>query len=400
MLTLVKLNEVGWKEENTRSRATELSLEKNYDSDAAASALLDDFYGEHSQLFQRTTTRTSPPISLSGLRVSEGNQINGIYLQADVFLPVGTSIKYAIHISTSETFDEANWREVKLNEMIPLFLEVVELKKIIVKIRQTLTSIDEMITPMLKNMSIGVQTRQADLNAREEWQTDTRLLAKFLGDLEAGNINNSGVRIEKFAIKRRKVDELEGLTIGYEKFVNNAKVEYLDLTQSNDAHIYSVVPIGENNLEGKPNEVTIESDFVGWWIVDKDSSEVLGFDKSIGDVGKVDVQLNQDRVEIKTFSRYPNIWYSPTDYSTFTLSTVLIPNDLERSGKNFERVVRKFVTKHIPMIVKDDTGRIFVCDISNPRFSTPMNTWKGNDYIELALDFTEIEDYRTFMKSN
>lgn len=50
---------------------------------------------------------------------------------------------------------------------------------------------------------------------KDQWQVDTFLLAKFLNNLEAGNIDNAGLELVNFAIKRRKVSELDSITLGY-----------------------------------------------------------------------------------------------------------------------------------------------------------------------------------------
>jgi hypothetical protein len=237
-------------------------------------------------------------------------------------------------------------------------------------------------------------------NKKEPWQIDTLALFDFAdGSLEGGNVQNSNLKIIKFAIKRRNVGEINAFTLGYKDFVNNTRFEWLDITQPHDEFIYSITPIGENNIEGLPNEVTASSDFTGWWIVDKTANTTLSFDKAIGSVGNVDTQLNQGRVVLETLNKYPQVYYTNKEYTTFSLSTVLIPSEFDRSGKEYKKVLQMFVQKHIPMIVKSGDGRIFVCDVSNLRTSQPLNVWNGFDYLEITLDLLEIDDYDNFMNS-
>jgi hypothetical protein len=232
---------------------------------------------------------------------------------------------------------------------------------------------------------------------RDTWQIPTRLLAKFQGDLEAGSIKNNGIEIVSFALKRRKLGEIKDILIDKIPFVNGETVEYIDVTQPNDHLVYSLVPIGINDLEGLPNEVAITSDFVGWWLVDKETKEVLPFDKKVGDIENVEVSINQGRVQLETLSKYPQIFYTDLEYSQFSLTTVILPSELDRSEKDYQRILDKFIRKHVPFVIKSSDGRLYVCDISNPKFSTPQNSYKGFEYIELTIDCVEIQDYELFM---
>ncbi|MCY9598561.1 hypothetical protein PC41400_14430 [Paenibacillus chitinolyticus] len=232
---------------------------------------------------------------------------------------------------------------------------------------------------------------------KTKWEIDHRAIFKFAGDLEGGNISNSGLEIVSFAIKRRRVNEIDSVTLDHIPFVNNLSINYEDYTQPNDELIYTIVPIAQNDLGGKPVEVHVKSDFVGWWLVDKETDAILGFDSAIGEIGSVETALNQGRTVIETLSRFPSVYYFDKDYHTFSLSTAIIPSEFERSGQNYEKIVNTFIRDHRPFIVKSDTGRIFVCDCSNPRFSTPLNTWRDYDYGVLTIDFLEIQDYNEFM---
>ena len=233
---------------------------------------------------------------------------------------------------------------------------------------------------------------------QEEWKLDSRLLASFLGDLEAGNVRNSGLQIERFAIKRRRVDELNSVTLAYRNFENDKQFEYTDYTQPNDEFVYSIVPISDQ-LEGLPNNVSIKSDFTGWFIVDKDTDEVISFDKAIGAMDDVQTNLEQGRTEIQTMTRYRSVFYNDVDFKRLTLSTVFIPSEWERSGKDYERFLNKFIRSHKPFIVKGSSGEIYVADIHNPVKTSPKNTWQGNDYFTLSVDVMEVEDYEAFINN-
>jgi hypothetical protein len=257
----------------------------------------------------------------------------------------------------------------------------------------------ELKNSIVDEIHIRKETSNVDTTStKEPWQIDTLLLAQFLCDLEAGNVSNSGLQIVKFAIKRRKVNELNSITLGYMDFVNNSTVEYNDYTQANDEYIYSIVPIGENDLEGHPNEISATSNFTGFWLVDKDTNNVLGFDKMLGNSdGNVETTLNQSKVQINTLTKFPSYFYTDQEYHSFTLSTVVIPSEFERSGKEYENILNNFVRLHKPFIIKSSNGEIYVCNVSNVKKSAPLNTWDGYDYFQLSIDAVEVQDYTEFM---
>lgn len=257
----------------------------------------------------------------------------------------------------------------------------------------------EMKNAIYDEVHIREKTDGIDITkAKEDWQMDTILLAKFLGDLEAGNVNNSGIQIEKFAIKRRKLNEINPVTLGYKEFVNNNQFVFEDYTQSNDEFIYSIVPVGENGLEGQENSIEVSSNFAGWFLVERETNEVLSFDKFIGSQNFVDTTLNQGKVQIDTLSRFPSFFYTDQEYHSFQLSSVFLPEDWQRSGQQYEAILNQFVRSHKPFIVKGSSGEIYICDVSSPNKSAPQNTHKGYDYMNLTINLTEIMTYEEYME--
>lgn len=237
-------------------------------------------------------------------------------------------------------------------------------------------------------------------SSKDIWQSDSYLLAQFLGNLEAGNIKNEGVKITEFAIKRRKIDEINSLTLGYRDYVEGSTVEYIDNTQPNSEFIYSIVPVGENALEGKPNDIQIESDFVGWWIVDKDDiNNTIPFDTTINNNSPtISTVLSQGRVQVQTMTRFPQVYYTDEEYHSFTLSAAIIPSEFERSGVSYQKIL-DLIRLHKPVIIKGSNGEVYVADISNPRKNQPLNADKEFDFIEIQIDAVEIDEYDSFIKN-
>lgn len=233
---------------------------------------------------------------------------------------------------------------------------------------------------------------------KSNWEADTRAIFKFIEDLEGGNIANNGLEIVSFQIRRRRPNELDGYTLATIPFENNKKIEYIDYTQPNGELIYSIVPLAENALDGKEVSTQTESDFVGWFLVDRDTNNVLAMDKSLDSPGEVDTELQQGRTVIETLTRYPSAFYTERNFHEFTLSTVIYPEEFSRSGFEYEKILNNFIYNHKPVLVKSSDGRVFICDVHSPKESSPQNTWEGYDYKVITLSFMEVGSYDSYMK--
>jgi len=237
-------------------------------------------------------------------------------------------------------------------------------------------------------------------STKDNWQVDTYMLARFMNNLEAGNIDNSGIELLEFVIKRRKITETNSIVLGRTPYVQNRTLEFIDPTQTNESYVYSVVPVSKNGLEGKPSEVSISSEFAGWFIYDKETKSTLAFDKYFGSGKTVEYQLNQNRIQIDTLSQFPQIYYTPQQYHSFSLSTVVLAEDWSRSGNEYERILNNFILQKKPFLIKGSNGSLYVCDIGNPRVVTPQNAFRGNDYIEITIDAVEIMKYEDYMNES
>jgi hypothetical protein len=314
--------------------------------------------------------------------------------------PANTFITIESNVSLDGGTTWVGWKLAENGKDIADIDGTVDVK---LQIRQTLETSDPTRTPELLYMDV-VLDESTELNVRETWQSDTKVLAKFVNSLEAGNIENSGKKIIKFRILRRLVGQgqLDDIQLGDVEIDPNVKdidLSYTDSTQPNTKLVYSIIPVSEDGLDGAPKEIELESsDFTGYWIVDKDTNEVLSFDKAIGELGNVDTQLNQDRVVLESFSKFPQIYYMPKEYHQFTLTSAFIPEEWERSGDVYLNILNKFIRNHKPFIVKSGNGNIFVADISNIRTSSPLNAWTGHDFSTISIDITEVSDYVQFMK--
>jgi hypothetical protein len=397
-LSKLTLNSItnGWKEETTIDDLFSIDDTIAYDEGGNSTSLLNALIGVGlANEFVTIGTRLSPYIPLSKL-----NKLYRINWVATI--PTGTSITIETNISLDNGVTWLGWKTVKNNQFLPDIDKTTDLTNALIQIKQTLQTTDVSLTPTLESIGV-VADNSDDLNIDEKWDNTTSLLAKFNKTLEAGSIANSGNKIVKFRIVRREADQDENgdTYLGEISFDNSASADltFDDITNPNTDLIYTVIPVSENGLDGVPREIEVKSDFVGVWIVDKDTGEVLVFDKAIGNVGTVESTFNQQRTQIDTFGSYPQFYYSnDSGYEAFSLSTVILPDDGKRTGKKYKDILNKFIKDHNPKIVKLDTGRVFVADISNMRASSPMVTWDGADYMTITVDVTETMDISSYMK--
>lgn len=239
-------------------------------------------------------------------------------------------------------------------------------------------------------------------STKNPWYQDTVMDAKFEGTLEAGNISNEGVQITNIHIKRRTAGTTNNLLIDTLPFVSGQLVNYTDPTQPCGDLVYQVVPVAQNGFEGVPNEVSVESSFYGFFIVDKDTGQTFALDLVLSNdshnmltYGVVDTKLNQTRIEITTLSQYPQIYYTDTQYHSGSLTCAIAPS-AEYSWQDWNTFVN-LITQHKGLILKAGSGDIMVCDIYGPSKQSLLNAYKGSDYITITLNFTEIQDYETFL---
>jgi hypothetical protein len=386
----------GWKEDNILDESFSIDDTVTYDETSDSIILMNDLIGVGTaNEYSTSGTRISPSIPLS--------EINKLYrINWVAIIPTGTSITIETNISLDNGVTWLGWKTVKNNQFLPDMDKTTDLTNALIQIKQTLQTTDITLTPTLESIGI-IADNSDDLNKDESWDNTTSLLAKFNKTLEAGSIANSGNKIVKFRIVRREADQDENgdTYLGEISFDNSASADltFDDITNPNTNLIYTVIPVSENGLDGVPREIEVKSDFVGVWIVDKDTGEVLVFDKAIGNVGTVESTFNQQRTQIDTFGSYPQFYYSnDSGYEAFSLSTVILPDDGKRTGKKYKDILNKFIKDHNPKIVKLDTGRVFVADISNMRASSPIVTWDGADYMTITVDVTETMDISSYMK--
>lgn len=131
------------------------------------------------------------------------------------------------------------------------------------------------------------------ITTKEDWGYNTILLGKFQGDntvegklkgLEAGNLNNNGMKIDKIVIKKRKDDDLQWQQVKIFDFdVDKKSYDYIDrLVESLETYEYAVQPMSGNVL-GSESTSQVDCDFENVWLVGKDEQYALRYNLEEGD---------------------------------------------------------------------------------------------------------------------
>ena len=121
------------------------------------------------------------------------------------------------------------------------------------------------------------------------------------------------------------------------------------------------------------------------------------FDKAVGDRGIETVSTSkvENRLELKTFGKYPYVYYAgQTDYKVFDLTTVFI-RDEENNISAREQVnnFKTLIKQRIPLAVEDSEGQVFMCDVQLTGESKPkLFANYDMEYIEISIKCTQIDD--------
>jgi len=200
---------------------------------------------------------------------------------------------------------------------------------------------------------------------KEDWSYFTTLLADFKNTLEAGNISNSGMAIQKLRIKKRKIENLVWENIkdfDYDIATINYEVEDFFI-QSYQEYEYGICPVTEE-IEGKLNLNSIEPIFEKTFILDSDNVAILYYNLSYSEVENV-----QEKSILTTLgdSRFPTTLNSNIDYKQSSIqSTLLSPATEQLNGVisiKDEQIYRKnmidFLKNNRPKLLKDGVGNYY-----------------------------------------
>lgn len=120
------------------------------------------------------------------------------------------------------------------------------------------------------------------------------------------------------------------------------------------------------------------------------------FDKAVGSRGtsEVDVTKNENRLELRTFGRFPYVYYAgETDFATFNLTGTFIYD--EETGKTPREQVdelKALIKQRKTLWVDNGQGQTFKCDVQLTSESAPNLYDEVNmQYITVKVKCTQID---------
>ena len=243
-----------------------------------------------------------------------------------------------------------------------------------------------------------------DTSKSGSWTNDTLILAKFQGNLSAGNINVGGHPVYSIKFLKRKKGETEWQLckdVPYDK----EKEEYIFIDkyiESEQDYEYCIRPtarvydetgaytetiIGQNN---KPQLFRVVFDYAH--LFDNETSYDLIYNFKLSEITS-----NIDANTIMTLGgQYPFTVYGASKYKTGSVSCLLVTEESAIGSidvgkeKELRNNIDKFLSNKKPKILKYEDGTYLLISISNNYTLTSDENLLGS--YSLSFNYTEIGD--------
>lgn len=218
-----------------------------------------------------------------------------------------------------------------------------------------------------------IQVRSTVVNQtdKESFTNDTIMLAKFLGDMEAGNIGMRENKIAKLRLKRREVGKVKFTTIKefpFEDQILSKAYQFLDYEpKGNIEYEYFVIPVDESGIEGRGTAISALLNFEGWWLIDLDDPENYSL-QFIFNMDSVNINTEQDRFELSTFAKFPYVKYGAKHCKRGSLNSLFADLSCSDSVPLIKLVSKldEMAQKHKSYLLKDGNGHRYIVDIHSP----------------------------------
>lgn len=230
---------------------------------------------------------------------------------------------------------------------------------------------------------------------KDDWIYSTLFDAKFQNNLEAGNITNQGVAIEKIRFQKRLINTMTWELIKEMNFsvLQQQYIIYDKYIKNNYEYEYSILPI-TSNIEGKRTIANITPQYDGIWLIDKNNDYQLLFNIDMGTM-----EHNQPNSMIETLgSQYPIVVYSQLDYKKGTIKALVLSSQSingellnSKNEKEYRNSLMTFLKNKKPKVLKGINGDYMVISI----VGTPTEVY-NNDLQQIIADveisYVEIDD--------
>ena len=223
--------------------------------------------------------------------------------------------------------------------------------------------------------------------SKSNWTLSTYLKATFLNNLEAGNVELGGLIINKWKIRRRKLDSINFKQLNIVDMGTDENFYYIDTSPRSDImYEYEIIPMS-GDIEGSAHTVQIKISFDYWWISDIDTEETYPFFANL-EVG--DINNNIKRFVYEGFDEFPTISYGKQKYQSGTITALLLDNFLE-TNKNYRDKVEAFLNNRKRKYLKNPNGDIWVIDTYTTK-RTPY-TQVIEDISSISFEWQEVAKY-------
>lgn len=200
------------------------------------------------------------------------------------------------------------------------------------------------------------------------WDYNTILFAPLKSNLLAGNIEYSAEQISSIRIKRRRVGTHQWITID-EVAVNSIedlKFERYDKFARAAEYEFALIPV-VGGVEGNMNINTIQSDFSGIYIVDKENSFGTILDIALKSVNRV-----KPTSVISTMgNKYPFVVSNGSiNYDSGEIKALFLEQDsnnewIVKGNYSYRKRLTDFLSNGKPKILKMDDGRCWIIRVVN-----------------------------------
>lgn len=230
---------------------------------------------------------------------------------------------------------------------------------------------------------------------RDEWKFEHILLAKFNGDLNAGNVNFVNMTVQDIVIKKRKTNDLNGwqrvASVPYDKNKIKEYEFYDKFSESFEEYEYAFVPIMPQDIEGEYITDTVWSEFEDIFLSEKDNHYKIRYNVDHGSSERITKNATFEPMG----SKYPIVVSNgDTNYEKGNINAlVLSEKNIHELNPKQEMLYRKeltnFLTNNKPKVLKKSNGELYIIKVVDNPSIQYLNELQGV-LANISFSFVEI----------
>ena len=212
------------------------------------------------------------------------------------------------------------------------------------------------------------------------WDDDTIFLAPLDDNLNAGSLAGQGFNIVSWRIYK-KLSSASQYTLLEEQ--DNAPINYYyDMVVANNiAYDYAIEGVADDGrITTKYFALNNTVTFDGFWLLDQENNVSFQF---LYNIPQVPTNVENDRQEFKTFSKYPVIKRGIYSVHRGTLTTTIDKDDGITTLTDILEAM-----EGNELVLKLYTGKMYLVDIYN--ITNTLSSEEGYETCELRCDWIEV----------